>query len=135
MSDGISTRVVVTHVVKEWLANLQDLQGRGAIADRIDRMRSGNFGKIDSIKSEPGLWELIVDEGPGYRVYYGEFEGKVVVLILGGPKSTQKADIKKAGAALRWLQAKEAADKAAATKAAATAAKKAAGGKSTSKRK
>lgn len=135
MSDGISTKVVVTHVVKEWLTSLQDLQGRGAIVDRIDRMRSGNFGKIDSIKSEPGLWELIVDEGPGYRVYYGEFEGKVVVLILGGPTSTQKADIKKAGAALRWLQAKETADKAAATKAAANAAKKAAGGKSTSKRK
>lgn len=94
-------------------------------------MKVGNFGKIDSVKTEPGLWELIVDEGPGYRIYYGEFEGKVIVLILGGPKSTQKADMKKAGAALRWLQSKETAEKAKA----AEAAKKSAGGKTTSKRK
>lgn len=77
--------------------------GKAAITDRIDYLKQGNFGDIDSVRTEPGLFEMRIGVGPGYRVYFGEFDGQVVVLILGGTKKTQTADIKKAGAALRWL--------------------------------
>ena len=113
MSENIPRKVITTRIVKEWLANLTDPVGKAAINDRIDFLKQGNFGDIDSVKSEPGLLELRINVGPGYRVYFGEFDGQVVVLILGGTKKTQKADMKKAGAALRWLQDKAAEEKAA----------------------
>lgn len=106
MSEHIPRKVITTRIVKEWLANLGDQIGKAAIIDRIDLLKQGNFGDIDSVKSEPGLFEMRIGVGPGYRVYFGEFDGKVVVLILGGPKKTQAADMKKAGAALRWLRNK-----------------------------
>jgi len=131
MSENIPRKVVTTRIVKEWIANLTDQIGKAAINDRIDLLKQGNFGDIDSVKSEPGLFEMRIDVGPGYRVYFGEFEGQVVVLILGGPKKTQKADMKKAGAALRWLKNKAEEEKAA--KAAQESAKDA--GNKKSKRK
>lgn len=131
MSENILRKVITTRIVKEWVANLTDQVGKAAINDRIDLLKQGNFGDIDSVKSEPGLFEMRINVGPGYRVYFGEFDGQVVVLILGGPKKTQTADMKKAGAALRWLQNKAAEEKAA--KAARVSAKDA--GKTKSKRK
>ena len=113
MSENILRKVITTRIVKAWVANLTDQVGKAAINDRIDLLRQGNFGDIDSVKSEPGLFEMRISVGPGYRVYFGEFDGQVVVLILGGPKKTQAADMKKAGAALRWLQNKAAQEKAA----------------------
>lgn len=131
MSENIPRKVITTRLVKEWLSNLSDQVGKAAINDRIDLLKQGNFGDIDSVKSEPGLFEMRINVGPGYRVYFGEFEGQVVVLILGGPKKTQTQDMKKAGAALRWLQNKAAEEKAA--KAAQASAKDV--GKTKSKRK
>lgn len=131
MSENILRKVITTRIVKEWVANLTDQVGKAAINDRIDLLKQGNFGDIDSVKSEPGLFEMRINVGPGYRLYFGEFDGQVVVLILGGPKKTQTADMKKAGAALRWLQNKAAEEKVA--KAAQESAKEA--GKTKSKRK
>ena len=131
MNENIPRKVITTRIVKEWIANLADQVGKAAITDRIDFLKQGNFGDINSVKSEPGLFEMRIGVGPGYRVYFGEFDGQVVVLILGGTKKTQKADMKKAGAALRWLQ-----DKAAEEKAASVAQESAkAAGKTKSKRK
>jgi putative addiction module killer protein len=113
MNKNIRRKVVTTRIVKDWIANLADQVGKAAINDRIDLLKQGNFGDIDSVKGEPGLFEMRINVGPGYRVYFGEFDGQVVVLILGGPEKTQAADMKKAGAALRWLQNKEAEEKAA----------------------
>lgn len=112
MTENIPRKVITTRIVKQWIANLADQVGKAAINDRIDLIKQGNFGDIDSVKSEPGLFEMRINVGPGYRVYFGEFDGQVVVLILGGPKKTQAADMKKAGAALRWLQNKAAEEKA-----------------------
>lgn len=106
MSENIPRKVVTTRLVKEWIANLGDQVGKAAINDRIDLLKQGNFGDIDSVKSEPGLLEMRISVGPGYRVYFGEFGGQVVVLVLGGTKKSQRADMKRAGAALRWLQDK-----------------------------
>lgn len=113
MSENIPRKVVTTRLVKEWIANLGDQVGKAAINDRIDLLKQGNFGDIDSVKSEPGLLEMRISVAPGYRIYFGEFGGQVVVLVLGGTKKSQRADMKRAGAALRWLQDKAAEEKSA----------------------
>lgn len=79
---------------QQWLDKLKDLKGRVAIQRRVDRMADGNFG--DHKFCRDGVWELRIDFGPGYRVYYAR-EGKTIVLLLcGGAKRTQSADIKEA---------------------------------------
>lgn len=83
-------------VFGEWLANLADLKARARIAVRIDRLAGGNSGDSKSIGE--GIHELRVDWGPGYRVYYGIIESACVLLLCGGDKRKQSADIKKARA-------------------------------------
>jgi len=79
---------------QQWLDKLKDLKGRVAIQRRLDRMADGNFGDHKFCRN--GVWELRIDFGPGYRVYYAR-EGKTIVLLLcGGAKRTQSADIKDA---------------------------------------
>ncbi len=77
-----------------WLDKLKDLKGRVAIQRRIDRLTEENFGDHNFCRD--GVWELRIDFGPGYRVYY-TLEGKTIVLLLcGGSKRTQAADVKEA---------------------------------------
>jgi putative addiction module killer protein len=83
-------------VFGEWVANLADLKTRARIAVRIDRLAGGNSGDSRSIGK--GLHELRIDWGPGYRVYYGKIESACVLLLCGGDKRKQSADIKKARA-------------------------------------
>jgi putative addiction module killer protein len=85
-----------TDILGEWLANLADLKARARIAVRIDRLVGGNFGDSKSIGE--GLHELRIDWGPGCRVYYGIIEAACVLLLCGGDKRKQSADIKKARA-------------------------------------
>ncbi len=81
-----------------WLDKLKDRQAQARIAVRLTRLENGNFGDCKPIGD--GIWELRVDRGPGYRVYYA-MEGKHVVLLCeGGDKRTQTADIARAIA--RW---------------------------------
>ncbi len=81
-----------------WLDNLKDRQAQARVAVRLTRLENGNFGDCKPIGG--GIWELRVDWGPGYRVYY-VIEGKHVVLLCeGGDKRTQTADIARATA--RW---------------------------------
>jgi putative addiction module killer protein len=83
-------------VFGEWLADLADLKARARIAVRIDRLAGGNFGDSKSIGES--LHELRIDWGPGYRVYYGIIGTACVLLLCGGDKRKQSADIKKARA-------------------------------------
>jgi putative addiction module killer protein len=78
----------------EWLAGLKDIQVRAKIAVRIARVATGNFG--DSKRLSQGLYELRIDFGPGYRVYYGMLGRTCALLLCGGDKSKQSADIKRA---------------------------------------
>ncbi len=80
----------------EWLEALKDIKARAKIRVRLDRLRVGNLGDCQPV--EEGVSELRIDFGPGYRVYFGQEEAKKVILLWGGDKSTQKADIKKARA-------------------------------------
>jgi putative addiction module killer protein len=61
---------------------------------RVDRLMSGNFG--DHRFCRDGVWELRIDMGPGYRVYYAHAEQTIVLLRCGGDKRTQDADINRA---------------------------------------
>jgi putative addiction module killer protein len=83
-----------TEVFDTWLAALADLRARAKILVRIRRAERGHFGDIKTL--EEGVSEMRVDCGPGYRVYFAR-EGRMVYLLLcGGNKSTQAADIKHA---------------------------------------
>jgi putative addiction module killer protein len=81
-------------VFGEWLAELPDARTRAKIATRIDRLAAGNFGDCRPLKS--GVWELKIDSGAGYRVYYGKVQRECVLLLCGGDKRTQKSDIHRA---------------------------------------
>jgi putative addiction module killer protein len=82
---------------EDWLETLRDGKGRGVIQNRLNRIIAGNMGDCEPVGD--GVHELRIDFGPGYRVYFGE-DGNEVVLLAGGNKSTQSADIKRAKA--RW---------------------------------
>lgn len=77
-----------------WLDGLRDLSARVAILRRIDRLASGNKGDCKFCRA--GVWEMRVDVGPGYRVYYVYVDASTVLLLSGGTKRTQQADIDRA---------------------------------------
>ena len=83
-----------TAIFDRWLSNVKDMRAVARILVRIDRLAQGNAGDARSIGS--GLWELRIDCGPGYRVYYLRRGKALVLLLCGGDKSTQSRDIKRA---------------------------------------
>lgn len=78
---------------EEWVLSL-DRQARARVTARLGRIQNGNFGDIKSVGD--GVFELWLDFGPGYRVYFGREGAAVVVLLGGGDKGTQARDIIKA---------------------------------------
>jgi len=86
-----------------WINGLADVKGRAKIRARIARLRLGNMGDCEPVGD--GVSELRIHYGPGYRVYFGQDGNKIVVLILGGSKRTQKKDIK--AAKILWKDYKE----------------------------
>jgi len=76
---------------RKWLEGLRDRQARAKIRVRLNRIRLGNFGDSKSVGG--GVSELRIPYGPGYRVYFGRKEKKVVILLNGGHKKTQAKDI------------------------------------------
>ena len=83
-----------TDVYVAWIDELLDQQGRARILARIARLAAGNPGDVKPVGE--GVSELRIDVGPGYRVYFTKHGQKVVILLAGGDKSTQAADIKTA---------------------------------------
>ncbi len=81
-------------VIGKWLAELKDVQARAKIAARIARVVTGNFG--DSKRLSQNLYELRIDWGPGYRVYYAILGKTCILLLSGGNKRKQSADIERA---------------------------------------
>ena len=86
-------------VFGEWLAGLNDNRTRAKIIARIDRLQAGNFGDCRSLRG--GLFELRIDRGPGYRVYYATIGRTCVLLLCGGDKRKQSTDIKRAAEYLK----------------------------------
>jgi putative addiction module killer protein len=79
---------------RAWLDTVRDPIAFAAVQARTDRLRRGLFG--DCVPVGEGVWELRIDTGPGYRVYYARAGKQVVLLLCGGDKRKQKADIRNA---------------------------------------
>ena len=86
----------------EWLEGLHDLQARARVKARIDRLALGNFG--DHRALDGGVFELRIDWGPGYRVYFARVGKLILLLLCGGDKTTQQKDIEHAKAYLQDYQ-------------------------------
>ena len=80
----------------EWLHSLRDKQAQAKIRVRLKRLQAGNFGDCEAIGE--GVHELREHLGAGYRVYFGRHGQTVVILLCGGSKRSQAADIKTAKA-------------------------------------
>ncbi|MFH1565526.1 MAG: type II toxin-antitoxin system RelE/ParE family toxin [bacterium] len=78
----------------EWLESIKDITTKARIKNRLRRMELGILGDYKNISS--GLFELRLKFGSGYRVYFGEIDNKIILLLCGGDKSSQTKDIKKA---------------------------------------
>jgi len=78
----------------DWLKKLRDPVAKVQVVKRVNRVEGGNFG--DHKPCRDGVWELRISQGPGYRVYYAMSGAVAVLLLCGGDKSTQDADIARA---------------------------------------
>src|SRR5471030_135212 len=76
---------------QDWLDHLKDRTAKARITLRINRMAAGNFGDCKPVGN--GVWELRIDWGPGYPVYYAMVGARLVLLLAGGDKRKQQADI------------------------------------------
>ena len=83
-----------TELFATWVRNLRDPGARGRVQMRIRRLSLGNFGDVKPVGE--GVSELRIDYGPGYRVYFQQQGSRLVLLLAGGNKRTQQADIEKA---------------------------------------
>lgn len=90
----MSMRMLMTVVYRDWINDLRDTAARARIQVRVDRLAHGNPGQHRNLTN--GVTELKIDFGPGYRVYYTERRGELIVLLAGGDKSTQQQDIERA---------------------------------------
>jgi len=76
------------------LDGLKDKKGRYSIKTRIDRIEDGNFGDCKSLGQ--GVFELRIQQGPGYRVYFAKDGARIILLLCGGAKRSQEKDIMRA---------------------------------------
>lgn len=88
-----------TREYQDWFNSLQDKQVKTRILVRIDRLQDGNAGDVAPVGE--GVSELRLHFGSGWRVYYTERNGQIIILLAGGNKSTQANDIKLAQTLLR----------------------------------
>ncbi len=86
--------ISITQVFVKWLDRLKDTKAKISVVRRVERMSAGLFG--DSKFLGEGVSELRIDVGAGYRVYYTIENDKIIILLIGGDKSTQTRDILKA---------------------------------------
>lgn len=93
-------RVEKTDEFRDWIDGLKDMAARARILMRVDRLMHGNPGTYRNLTH--GVSELKIDVGPGYRVYYTQRGDRLLLLLIGGDKSSQSKDIAKA---IRMAQA------------------------------
>lgn len=91
-----------TETYRKWFASLKDRNARTRIDVRITRVSLGNFGDVKPVGD--GVFEIRIDYGPGYRIYFIKEEKYLVILLCGGDKSTQAMDIQKAQKMARNLK-------------------------------
>lgn len=83
-----------TDTFAKWIDGLRDIRAKARILVRIERLSLGNPGDVKAVGQ--GVAELRIDYGPGYRVYYKKVGQTVLILLAGGDKRTQAADVRMA---------------------------------------
>src|ERR1700757_648373 len=91
---AIMAEVRQTEEFSGWLRRLRDANAVARIVARIRRMEMENPGDTKSVGR--GVFEMRIDYGPGYRIYYVRRGTQIVILLCGGDKRTQQQDIKRA---------------------------------------
>ncbi|UNK56184.1 type II toxin-antitoxin system RelE/ParE family toxin [Pseudoxanthomonas daejeonensis] len=87
-------KIEQTEDFAQWLRRLRDTRAKALITERIVRIARGLAGDVKALAG--GLFEMRVHHGPGYRVYFTERSGDLVILLCGGDKGSQRSDIAKA---------------------------------------
>ena len=87
-------KILTTEQFDKWLANLRDVRAQVVVAKRLKRVEDGYYGDYKSVGE--GVYELRFHLNAGYRIYFTERAGEVIFLLVGGNKSSQSRDIKKA---------------------------------------
>lgn len=91
---GQTYQLAETNEFTRWFGSLRDVRAVAKIADRLKRASNGNFGDHKSVKG--GVFEMRIDYGPGYRVYFFRRGKELVILLCGGDKRTQDDDVARA---------------------------------------
>jgi len=90
-----------TETFGQWFGKLRDLKAQAHIVRRIERAQAGNMGDVKALGD--GVSEMRIHHGPGYRVYLAQRGERLVILLCGGDKSSQAADIRQARAMAKEL--------------------------------
>ena len=85
----------------DWMERLRSDKAKRAVLHRIQRLKLGLFGDCKTLQACEGLRELRIDLGPGYRVYFARVGNRLLLLLAGGNKGSQKRDIQQA---TKWLE-------------------------------
>jgi len=92
-----------TEEFDKWIRKLKDLRAKAKILFRIQKVENDeHFGDCESVGN--GIRELKIDYAKGYRVYFNEADGKIIILLIGGDKSTQQKDIERAKEILKRIK-------------------------------
>ncbi len=83
-----------TDTFSKWLDRLRDARARVRVLSRLTRAEEGNLGDTKPVGES--VSEMRIDYGPGYRIYFTKRRNTIVVLLVGGDKSSQEQDIKRA---------------------------------------
>lgn len=102
MSEPLPIDIRQTVIFTRWFASLRDIRAKARITVRIRRLSLGQFGDVKSLGG--GISELRIDYGPGYRIYIAQRGATLVLLLTGGDKSRQSADIERARDIARALE-------------------------------
>ena len=95
-------KIRYTKVYRLWYRGFDDIRAKARIDIRLNSVKKGSFGVQRSVGE--GIFELKIDYGPGYRLYYKKVQNDIVVLLCGGDKSVQEEDIEKAKKILKELK-------------------------------
>ena len=99
----INVQIEKTDDFDKWLRKLKDLRAKAKILFRIQKIENNEyFGDCEPVGD--GIRELRIDYAKGYRVYFKESDGKIIILLIGGDKSTQQRDIEKAKEILKRIK-------------------------------